>query len=63
MERVLICRDLGIDDACRFEARGETTAEARGEIMRHVLTHHEMDWFEIEDIHVTALARLREQAA
>jgi len=61
MEKVLMCRDLGTD--CDFEARGETSSDVLGQIMKHILADHEMDWYEIEEVHVTALARVRDRAA
>ena len=56
-----MCRDLGTD--CDFEARGETSSDVLGQIMKHILADHEMDWYEIEEVHVTALARVRDRAA
>ncbi len=63
MEKVLACRDLGLDGDCTYEARGETAFDVLGQIMQHVLADHEMDWYEIEEVHVIALACLRDRAA
>lgn len=58
-----MCRDLGIDRLCCYEARGETAFDVVGQIMKHILADHEVDWFEIEEVHVTALACVRDRAA
>ncbi len=63
MKKVLMCRDLGIDGDCGYEACGETAFDVLGQIMKHVLAHHEMDWFEIEEVHATARVRVRDRAA
>lgn len=63
MEKVLMCRDLGIDGDCAYEARGERSSDVLGQIMKHILADHEMDWYEIEEVHVTALACVRDSAA
>ena len=63
MEKVLMCRDLGIDCACCYEARGGTAFDVLELIMKHIHADHEMDWFEIEEIRETALACVRDRAA
>ena len=63
MEKALMCRELGLDGDCGYEARGETTSDVLGQILKHILANHEMDWFELEEVHVTALACMRNRAA
>jgi len=63
MEKVLMCRDLGLDGDCGYEARGVTASDVLGQIMKHILADHEMDWFELEEVHVTAMASIRDRAA
>lgn len=61
MEKVLACRDLGMD--CDCEVRGETASDILARIMEHIRMDHDLDWFEVEDVHQAALARIRDAAA
>ncbi len=49
MEKSVSCRTLGID--CDFEMRVPAGSEVLTTVMRHVLTAHALDWFELEEVH------------
>jgi predicted small metal-binding protein len=57
----LRCEDLGLE--CKQVIHGHTEEEVIETLMRHIDLDHDSDWFDLEEVYVTARVTMRRVAA